>query len=96
MNRIFNWPAHGDIGIGQDYWLAPFYDYDNSGDYDPNAGDIPWYDDILGRDDVECGIDRRVTLFGDEIKETFTQKQVVIQLVWKLERKLLHLLRMMK
>ena len=29
-------------------------------------GDHPWYDDILGRDDIECGIDRRISLFGDE------------------------------
>jgi hypothetical protein len=71
INRINNWPAHGDPSIGQDYYLAPFYDYPtngNSGDgtYDPSQGDIPWFDDILERDDVECGIDRRVTLFGDE------------------------------
>ncbi|PHR49132.1 MAG: hypothetical protein COA32_03530 [Fluviicola sp.] len=72
VNRIFNWPAHGDPSIGQDYYLAPFYDYPTEeggagdGTYDPNQGDIPWFDDILGRDDVECGIDRRVTLFGDK------------------------------
>lgn len=72
INRIQNWPAHGDPSIGQDFYLAPFYDYPSegggSGDgiYDPSQGDVPWFDDILGRDDVECGIDRRVTLFGDE------------------------------
>lgn len=71
INRINNWPAHGDPSIGQDFYLAPFYDYPSeggSGDgiYDPSQGDTPWFDDILGRDDVECGIDRRVTLFGDE------------------------------
>ena len=72
INRILNWPAHGDPSIGQDYYLAPFYDYPTEeggagdGTYDPNQGDIPWFDDILGRDDVECGIDRRVTLFGDK------------------------------
>lgn len=72
IQRINNWPAHGDVSRGQDFYLAPFYDYPStpggSGDgvYDPAQGDIPWFDDILGRDDVECGFDRRVTLFGDE------------------------------
>src|SRR5690554_6275630 len=70
IQRINNWPAHGK-GKGQDYYLAPFYDYPSqggSGDgvYDPSQGDIPWFDDILGRDDVKCGFDRRVTLFGDQ------------------------------
>ncbi|MBU2018988.1 MAG: T9SS type A sorting domain-containing protein [Bacteroidetes bacterium] len=66
INRINNWPAHGSIARGQDYYLAPFYDRDGDGVYDPNNGDHPWYDDILGRDDIECGIDRRISLFGDE------------------------------
>ncbi len=71
LNRINNWPAHGDVSRGQDFYLAPFYDNpgeNSSGDgvYDPSQGDTPWFDDILGRDDVECGTDRRVTLFGDE------------------------------
>lgn len=71
LNRINNWPAHGDVSRGQDFYLAPFYDNpgeSGSGDgvYDPSQGDTPWFDDILGRDDVECGTDRRVTLFGDK------------------------------
>ena len=71
LNRINNWPAHGDISKGQDYFLAPFYDYPSEGgsgdgEYNPSQGDHPWYDDILGRDDIECGIDRRISLFGDE------------------------------
>ncbi|MBM3417898.1 MAG: T9SS C-terminal target domain-containing protein, partial [Bacteroidetes bacterium] len=66
LERINNWPAHGDVSRGQDYFLAPFYDRDGDGAYNPSEGDHPWYDDILGRDDVECGIDRRVTLYGDE------------------------------
>lgn len=59
-----DWPAHGILGQ-QDYYLAPFYDKNGDGDYDIEDGDYPWFDDILGRDDVKCGIDRRVTLFGD-------------------------------
>lgn len=71
IQRIYNWPAHGDISRGQDYYLAPFYDYPigntgaGDGVYNPDDGDIPWFDDILNRDDVICGSDRRVTLFGD-------------------------------
>lgn len=70
MNRINNWPAHG--GPLQDHYLAPFYDrppfpgQQGDGEYNPADGDYPWYDDILGRDDIECGVDRRISLFGDE------------------------------
>jgi hypothetical protein len=66
LNRIYGWPAHGDVSRGQDYFLAPFYDRDGDGNYNPDNGDHPWYDDILGRDDIECGVDRRVSLYGDE------------------------------
>lgn len=71
LNRIYAWPAHGDVSRGQDYYLAPFYDNPNgtfgaNGEYDPADGDTPWYDDILNRDDIECGVDRRVSLYGDE------------------------------
>jgi hypothetical protein len=66
LKRIYEWPAHGDVSRGQDYFLAPYYDRDGDGNYNPDAGDHPWYDDILGRDDIECGVDRRVSLYGDE------------------------------
>ena len=69
MNRLISWPAHGDISRGQDYYLAPFYDNPFNGldgTYNVEDGDHPWYDDILNRDDIECGVDRRVSLFGDE------------------------------
>jgi hypothetical protein len=67
MNRINNWPAHGNLDKYQDPFLAPFYDRDGGGSYDPEGeGDYPWYDDIVGRDDIKCGIDRRISLFGDE------------------------------
>ncbi len=66
LNRIYAWPAHGDQTKNQDYYLAPFKDVDNDGKYDPLNGDYPWYDDILGRDDIKCGSDRRISLFGDE------------------------------
>ncbi|MBD3636049.1 MAG: T9SS C-terminal target domain-containing protein [Crocinitomicaceae bacterium] len=69
MNRIINWPAHGDVSLGQDFYLAPFYDNSTeanqaNGIYDPiNDGDYPWYDI---EDEIDCRNDRRVTLFGDE------------------------------
>jgi hypothetical protein len=67
LNRIEQWPAHGDVSRGQDYYLAPYYDRNQDGAYSAlEDGDYPWYDDILGRDDIECGIDRRISLFGDE------------------------------
>lgn len=67
LAAIQDWPAHGDLGLEQDYYLAPFYDRNKDGVYNPlDDGDYPWYDDILGRDDVQCGVDRRVTLFGDQ------------------------------
>jgi hypothetical protein len=69
MNRILNWPAHGDASLGEDFYLAPFFDNSTetiqaNGLYDPiNDGDYPWYD-IEG--EIDCRNDRRVTLFGDE------------------------------
>lgn len=65
-NRILNWPAHGDVSRGQDFYLAPFYDRNSNNLYEPEEGDSPWFDDILGRDDIICGSDRRISLFGDQ------------------------------
>ncbi len=69
LKKILDWPAHGDVSLGQDYYLAPFYDNPDAPDgangrYDPiTDGDYPWYD-ING--EVDCRADRRVTLFGDQ------------------------------
>ena len=38
---FYDWPAHGDVGLGQAYDLADFYDYDQNGDYNPDGGDMP-------------------------------------------------------
>lgn len=42
--EILEWPAHGDISMNQSYYLAPFYDVDGDGEYNPLAGDYPYYD----------------------------------------------------
>ena len=41
---FYNWPAHGDVSLNQSYYLAPFYDEDEDGNYDPDSGDYPYYD----------------------------------------------------
>lgn len=62
---IINWPAHGDVAAGQDYNLAPYYDADGSGSYNPvEGGDYPYYD--LNPTDFDCQSEREVKLFGDE------------------------------
>jgi hypothetical protein len=41
---IRNWPGNGDMSKGQSYFLAPFMDVDGDGQYNPDAGDYPYYD----------------------------------------------------
>ncbi|MDX1444643.1 T9SS type A sorting domain-containing protein [Lishizhenia sp.] len=60
---IKEWPAHGDVEAGQDYYLAPFYDRNEDGNYDWQDGDYPWYD--LDKS-IDCRTDRTVTIFGDQ------------------------------
>jgi hypothetical protein len=63
---FFDYPAHGQTALGQDYYLAPFLDYDGDGFYNANAGDYPWYDFLK---ELPCEERRRtdpVPLFGDE------------------------------
>lgn len=38
---IENWPAHGDVNLSLDYYLAPFVDVNSNGQYDPENGDYP-------------------------------------------------------
>lgn len=40
-NAILNWPAHGDVAHGEAQVLAPFYDVNQNGYYDPFGGDYP-------------------------------------------------------
>ncbi|PLW92419.1 MAG: T9SS C-terminal target domain-containing protein [Marinilabiliales bacterium] len=42
---FYDYPAHGDpYTLLQSYYLAPFYDNNGDGFYDPDAGDYPYYD----------------------------------------------------
>lgn len=60
---ILEWPAHGDPTLDQNFYLAPFYDRDENGVYEPINGDYPWYDI---EKEIDCKIDRTVTLYGDQ------------------------------
>ncbi len=41
---IKEYPAHGDPGKFQSYYLAPFFDQKGDGNYDWTEGDYPYYD----------------------------------------------------
>tara|TARA_B100000767_G_scaffold265557_1_gene281747 strand:- start:1198 stop:5430 length:4233 start_codon:yes stop_codon:yes gene_type:complete len=55
---ILDWPAHGDQSLGQDEFLAPFYDVNGNGLYEPYSGDYPDYNVTGTNDDA--------ALFGDQ------------------------------
>ena len=58
-------PAHGNTALNQDYYLGPFYDWDEDGFYNPQEGDYPWYDFLA---EIDCRERRRediVPLYGD-------------------------------
>jgi hypothetical protein len=59
-NEIVWWPAHGDVSCNEDFYMAPFIDYNNDGIYNPSDGDYPnikgdqaiwWY---MRDDTVHC------------------------------------------
>lgn len=41
---FFNYPAHGDPTKGQSLYIAPFFDNNGDGFYNPADGDYPYYD----------------------------------------------------
>jgi hypothetical protein len=41
INKIYSWPCHGNVTIGQAYYILPFYDRDQDGIYNPDNGDYP-------------------------------------------------------
>ena len=60
-----DYPAHGNTEANQDYYLAPFKDYDGNGFYSPDNGDYPWYDFLQ---EIDCKNRKRediVPLYGD-------------------------------
>ena len=57
-NSILEWPAHGDDALGQDEFLAPFFDANGNDLYEPYDGDYPDYN-ITGTND-------NARLFGDQ------------------------------
>jgi hypothetical protein len=61
------WPAHGPSG-GYDYYLAPFWDSNSDGEYNPYDGDFPYYEfpDFGFTDDPDClrPRNRESKLFG--------------------------------
>lgn len=68
-DAILDWPAHGPAG-GYDYNLAPFWDVDGDGYYNPEMGDFPYYEFANEgiTDDPDCmrPRNREPKLFGDE------------------------------
>lgn len=38
---LLDWPAHGDVSLGFDFYLAPFVDVNGDGIYNPVDGDYP-------------------------------------------------------
>lgn len=61
---ITEWPAHGDITQGQDYYMAPFFDNDGDESYEPLKGDYPWYD-LDPATVCNRSRDREPKLYGD-------------------------------
>ncbi len=41
IDAIVNWPANGDVNNGQSVKLAPFFDSNDNGIYEPMSGDYP-------------------------------------------------------
>jgi hypothetical protein len=41
IDAIANWPAHGDVALGQSADIAPFHDTNLDGVYNPMSGDYP-------------------------------------------------------
>ena len=52
---FYSWPAHGDVALGQDQYLAPFIDFDGDGAYNPDSGDAPGYNVNGSCDPGEAG-----------------------------------------
>lgn len=64
---ILKWPGNGKASKGYAAYLAPYFDADADGVYNPESGgDYPYFD-LTG--DIKCGTsrqDRKPRLYGDE------------------------------
>ena len=64
---ILNWPGNGDAANNEEHFLAPFFDEDNDGIYNPHAGDYPYFDFENKLNCRPCGNpDYNDYLFGDQ------------------------------
>ena len=65
-SSILQWPGNFNLDLdytqSYDFNLAPFYDRNSDGIYNPADGDYPWYDLT---NQIDCRTSRRVTLYGD-------------------------------
>ncbi|MFH0895059.1 MAG: T9SS C-terminal target domain-containing protein [Bacteroidota bacterium] len=61
---IINWPAHGNVALGEPKDLAPFFDNNANGEYEIQDGDYPYYD-LYGTIDCHQGDGDRI-LYGDQ------------------------------
>ncbi|HLP13769.1 MAG TPA: hypothetical protein VK177_17680 [Flavobacteriales bacterium] len=61
-SNISNWPAFSTAGES----LAPFYDANNNYAYDPENGDIPWFQYKGTSTELGCNAEHTVTMFGDQ------------------------------
>jgi hypothetical protein len=41
LDKIYNWPAHGDVNQGESYYMLPYWDKNSDGVYDAIDGDYP-------------------------------------------------------
>ena len=60
-----NWPGN-NFDPNYDFFLAPYFNWDDDPAYDPSAGDYPWFDID---NEVDCrsrSVDDPIPLFGDE------------------------------
>ena len=67
--EITDWPGNGDQSLGQSHFLAPFFDKNADGIYDPSVGDYPGFDLVAGDKYGDCQINQCIPvdqLYGDE------------------------------
>ncbi len=73
---IMDYPAHGDPTRNEAKYLAPFFDADNDGEYNWEAGDYPYYDldNSLCPLYLQHGATRQPTMGSDPEYGTPTEK----------------------